>query len=84
LKDGTLRSILNRIYWGNRDELHNYSILVIDRLAVNGTKVYGLSNDIKVLSDRIIIEDKVIPLHRVIAVLRNGEVIWRRSASQNV
>ncbi len=82
MRVNTIRNELNRAYWTDASERRKYSVLVIDRLSINGLKEYSLSDDVKILSDRLVIGDTVIPLHRVVAILRDGEVVWRRNVFQ--
>ena len=39
-----------------------------------------LGGEVKVLRDRIVVGEKIIPLHRVLEIRRGGEVVWRRGA----
>lgn len=82
LKINTIRNELNKAYWGDVAERRKYRVLVIDRLSDSGLKEYPLSDDIRILSDRLIVGDAVIPFHRIVAILKDGEVIWRRNAFQ--
>jgi len=82
LKDNTIRGILNRVIWSGDIRRASYDIVVVDRLNVNGFRKYKLNEEVKVLNDRLIINDTIIPYHRVVAILKDGDVIWKRSAYQ--
>ncbi|MEM1898043.1 MAG: RNA repair domain-containing protein [Sulfolobales archaeon] len=82
MKVNTIRNELNRAYWQSSSERRKYSVLVVDRLSESGFKEYSLVDDVKILNDRLVVGNTVIPFHRVIAILRDGEVIWRRDALQ--
>lgn len=82
MKDNTIRGILNRILWSGDVRRASYDIVVIDRLSVEGFRKYRLSEGVKVLSDRLVIDDTIIPYHRVVAILKDGDIIWKRSAYQ--
>ncbi len=82
MRTNTIRNELNKVYWRESSERHRYSVLVIDRLSESGLKEYRLSDDVQILSDRLVLGDAVIPFHRVVAILKDGEVVWRRNVSQ--
>jgi uncharacterized protein (UPF0248 family) len=80
LRVNTIRNELNKIYWSRNSELSRYSILVIDRLREGGLREYRLGGNIRILNGVLVMDDTVIPFHRIVAILRDGEVIWRRNA----
>jgi uncharacterized protein (UPF0248 family) len=80
LRVNTIRNELNKIYWSRNSELSRYSILVIDRLCEGGLREYRLGGNIRILNGVLVMDDTVIPFHRIVAILRDGEVIWRRNA----
>lgn len=82
MKNNTIRGILNKIVWSGEVSRSSYSIVVIDRLSSTGFRNYELCGDVRLLNDRLIVNNTVIPYHRVIAILKDGEVIWRRTAFQ--
>jgi uncharacterized protein (UPF0248 family) len=62
------------------EELGDYVIVVLDRKTVNSLKEVKASEITKLMKDRLVLGDTVIPLHRVAEIRRRGEVLWRRSA----
>lgn len=80
MRVNTIRNELNKIYWSRNSELSRYSILVIDRLREGGLREYRLGGNIRILNGVLVMDDTVIPFHRIVAILRDGEVIWRRNA----
>ncbi len=62
------------------EELGDYVIVVLDRKTVSSLKEIKASEITKLMKDRLILGDAVIPLHRVVEIRRRGEVLWRRSA----
>jgi len=62
------------------EELEDYVIVVLDRKTVSSLKEIKASEITKLMKDRLILGDAVIPLHRVVEIRRRGEVLWRRSA----
>lgn len=82
MKTNTIRNELNKIYWRDASDRGKYSVVVIDRLSSNGLREYPLGDAVKILSDRLIVGDAIIPFHRVVAILRDGEVIWSRNVFQ--
>lgn len=82
MRTNTIRNELNKVYWRESSERHRYSVLIIDRLSESGLKEYRLNGDIQILSDRLVVEGTVIPFHRVVAILKDGEVIWKRNVFQ--
>ena len=77
MKEGTIAAVLNKIKWKGED-LRMYSVVILDRATSAGFREVVLSN-VEIKRDRLIINgDTVIPIHRVVAVKKNGEVIWLR------
>jgi uncharacterized protein (UPF0248 family) len=62
------------------EELGDYVIVVLDRKTVNSLKEVKASEITKLMKDRLVLGDAVIPLHRVVEIRRRGEVLWRRGA----
>ncbi|MCD6340652.1 MAG: DUF504 domain-containing protein [Desulfurococcales archaeon] len=80
MKNNTIAGILNKIKW-SKEDLRRYAIVVVDRVSPTGLKEIPLSNNVAIKKDRLIINEKVvIPIHRVVAVKRDGEVVWSRKA----
>jgi len=77
-KKSEIREVLSRIIWSDNN-LKNYELIIRDGRSTRSIKLESVN---KILSDRLIIgneeEAKVIPLHRIISILRNGEIIWQR------
>lgn len=82
MKSNTIRGMLNKIVWSGELNRSSYSIVVIDRLSSTGLRNYELCGDVRLLNDRLVVNDTVIPYHRVVAILKDGEVIWRRTVFQ--
>ena len=82
----TIRSMLNKILWSDKENISNYEIILVDRLAQSGMKRINLANVNEITQDSIIlkINNKVvrIPIHRIVAILKNGEVFWKRNVYQ--
>ncbi len=79
MKEGTIRAELSKILWTSQpEELLEYEVIYVDRMMPSGLGSLNLGQNAKVLSDRILIDDRVIPLHRVVEVRKGGEVIWKR------
>ncbi len=79
MKDNTIAARLFKIKWSG-ENLSDYSVIVVDRLSERGIKEVRLGEDVTILKDRLIVGEKTIPLHRVVAIKRGGEVIWSRNA----
>jgi len=62
------------------EELGDYVIVVLDRKTISSLKEIKASEITKLMKDRLILGDAVIPLHRVVEIRRRGEVLWRRGA----
>jgi len=78
VKNDTIAGVLNKIKWSKND-LMKYSIVIIDRVSPSGLKEIVLGENVVIKKDRLIINgETVIPIHRVIAVKKSGEVIWSR------
>lgn len=82
MRNNTIRGMLNRILWSGELTRSSYSVVVIDRLSSSGFKIYELNTDVRLLDDRLVVDNTIIPYHRVVAILKEGKVIWRRPASQ--
>ncbi|MEM2021970.1 MAG: RNA repair domain-containing protein [Zestosphaera sp.] len=68
------------MYTVSHEELNRYSIVIVDRRVGGGLREVSLAGVSKLMRDRVVIEDTVIPLHRVVEIKRGDEVLWRRSA----
>lgn len=68
------------IYTVPPEELSNYVIVVLDRKSSKSLKEIKVSEVTKLMKDRLVLGDAVIPLHRVVEIRKLGEVLWRRSA----
>jgi len=80
VKNDTIAGILNKIKW-SKEDLRRFTIVVVDRVSPTGLKEIPLSNNVAIKKDRLIINEKVvIPIHRVVAVKRDGEIVWSRKA----
>ncbi len=80
MKNNTIAGMLNKIKW-SKEDLRRFAIVVVDRVSPTGLKEIPLSNNVAIKKDRLIINEKVIiPIHRVVAVKRDGEVVWSRKA----
>ncbi len=80
MKNNTIAGMLNKIKW-SKEDLRRFTIVVVDRVSPTGLKEIPLSNNVAIKKDRLIINEKVIiPIHRVVAVKRDGEVVWSRKA----
>lgn len=82
LKENTIAGQLSKIVWTAKDDIERYSLLVIDRKMPGGVKTIKLGGDVKILKDRIIAEGHIIPLHRIVAIMKDGVVIWGRGVYQ--
>ena len=78
LKNNTIAGILNKIKWG-KDDLRRYAVIIVDRISPSGLKEINLGDDVVIGKDRLIIGgEAVIPIHRIVAIKKDGEVIWSR------
>jgi len=62
------------------EELKDYVIVVLDRKSSNSLREIRVSEVTKLMKDRLVLSDAIIPLHRVVEIRKSGEVLWRRSA----
>ncbi len=78
MKKGKVRSILESMLWDPRNDPKNYKIVFISRGNPNDLEeVTG--DEIKVMSDRILLKDgRTIPHHRIIAIWKGKELIYLR------
>ncbi len=76
--------IISRALWSG-DDLRRYELIVIDRAIEGGIRKISLSQVVKVHKDRVIIRSttgySVIPIHRVVGIVKDGEVIWSRESA---
>ncbi|MCQ8892116.1 MAG: DUF504 domain-containing protein [Candidatus Methanosuratincola sp.] len=78
----TIREMLNKIKWSGEGGLGGYGIVIIHRGAPGNRRVIR-GEDVKDIAPRALIcseggEEVVIPYHRVVALIRDGRVIWDR------
>ncbi|HDD26420.1 MAG TPA: DUF504 domain-containing protein [Acidilobales archaeon] len=85
LREGTIRAVINKVLWTQKERLSSYEVIVIDRLEESGIKRYSLDKLKRLESDSLVLDKEGrevrIPLHRVIALMKNGEVVWQRRKS---
>ncbi|MGC8974681.1 MAG: RNA repair domain-containing protein [Thermoprotei archaeon] len=55
-------------------------MVVLDRKSSNSLREIRVSEVTKLMKDRLVLSDAIIPLHRVVEIRKSGEVLWRRSA----
>jgi len=73
--------MLSKIKWtSSKSELKRYAVIILDRSNASGTREIRLNDYVKILRDRLIVGDSVIPMHRVIEIRKEGETLWRRNA----
>jgi len=71
-----LREVLNKIWWSDsRDQCF---IVIIHRGAPNDRKIipFTIINEIK--AGYIFVGEVQIPIHRIIEIVCNSKIIWRR------
>ncbi len=78
MKKGKVKSILESMVWDPRNNPKNYRIVFVSRGNPNNLEEV-LGDKIKVMSDRIMLEDgRVIPHHRIVAIWKNKMIIYLR------
>ncbi len=86
MKKNTIRNRLTRLVWS--PDKDSYKVLVVDRLAPGGVKAIEMRCVQRVDSTYIHVkcweggEETLIPLHRVVAILKEGEEVWSRFQRQ--
>jgi len=77
-----MREAINSILWNQRESKERYSLLVLDRF--DGIIEIPLREVERVDRGYIYFRDppgKFIPIHRVRAILKDGEIVWSRRKS---
>ncbi|MDH7556017.1 MAG: DUF504 domain-containing protein [Candidatus Methanosuratincola sp.] len=82
----TIREMLNRIKWSCEGGLVGYGIVIVHRGAPGNRRVIR-GEDVTDIAPRALIcieggEEVVIPYHRVVALIRDGRVVWDRSVKE--
>ena len=79
-----VKKTLNEYKWRNDRDFSKIEVYYVDRLNPRGYAIL-VGDDIVDLGDKFIFtRNGMIPYHRVIRILYNGEVIWTRvSAGEN-
>ncbi|WP_338604416.1 RNA repair domain-containing protein [Sulfolobus tengchongensis] len=78
-----IKDAINMIIWKYPDKLHDYVVIIKDRLADKGLKEIYF-NEIERVDNYYLYlkgnEDIVIPLHRVLMIRRKSDnaTIWKR------
>jgi len=81
LKNNTIAGMLSKIKWTTPPEkLREYSVIIRDRKKAGGYSEIMLSDNVQILRDRLIVGEKIIPIHRVVEIRKGGKSIWRRNA----
>lgn len=78
----TIRDTLNKIKWSGKGGLGGCEIVIIHRGAPGNRRVIR-GEDVADVAPRALIcieggQEVVIPYHRVVSLVRDGEVIWSR------
>jgi len=76
IKERDIRSILNRFKWDSAFDFSLVEVFYVDR--PKGISSFS-GSDIKDVGYKFIyLADVVIPLHRVVEIRYNNEVVWRK------
>lgn len=70
-----IKKIINTV---SLEGLGEYVIVILDRRVGSGLREVRLGEVVRLMKDRLILGDAVVPLHRVVEIRRSGEVLWRR------
>ncbi|MEM2128100.1 MAG: RNA repair domain-containing protein [Candidatus Methanosuratincola sp.] len=78
----TIREMLNKIKWSSGGGLGGYGIVIVHRGSPGNRRVIR-GEDVTDIAPRALIcseggEEVVIPYHRVVALIRDGRVVWNR------
>lgn len=74
-----LSEVLRKIKWMYRGKYDLVSIVCIDRgSGVTKANEVKLNDESIISKDRVIIGERVIPIHRIIAIKVGGNVVWKR------
>ncbi|MDP3765761.1 MAG: DUF504 domain-containing protein [Nanoarchaeota archaeon] len=76
----TIKILLNKIKWDERESPEQYSIFYYDRIldklmSIPYKKIKKLEGSFMVLDNE---EESNIPLHRIKKVMKNKVVVWER------
>ena len=75
-----VKEVLSMIYWKPGEDPERFEIVFISR-GVEGNLEMIRASEARFSRDRLELGDRVIPLHRIVEVRKNGQVIWRRRSS---
>jgi len=87
-KDLTIREILNRIFWDQRENRGNYIVTFIHRGAYMNRKIisFSLIKDVRAscFSYEVDGERVIIPFHRILEIInvKNGELVWEKTLAK--
>ena len=71
-----LREILNKVWW--TEEKDNCYIVIVHRGAPNDRKIIPLTVIDEIKAGYIFVGGKQIPVHRVIEIICDNTIIWKR------
>jgi len=77
----TIKDLLNKIKWNNREKEEDYSIVYLDRVENKKKEIRYIN--IKSIDGNFMIfqhglYDVHVPLHRIREVKKNNKVVWKR------
>ncbi len=75
-----VKEILSMIYWKPGEDPKRFDIVFISRGVEGGLESIRAS-EARLSGDRLEQGDRVIPLHRIVEIKKDGQVIWRRKFS---
>ena len=85
-EDLTIRGILNRIFWDQRENRGDYVVTFIHRGAYMNRKVIpcSLIKEVKAswFSYESEGEEVIIPFHRILEIknVKNGKLVWKKTS----
>lgn len=74
--------VLKKLFWLSklgRLDIGDVELVVADRSAVCGIKIFKLDCESILMKDRVVLSDTHIPLHRVVEIRSEGKCLWRKS-----
>lgn len=72
-----IKDLLNKIKWDEKEDPKDYEIVYMDRILQQEIKI-KFKKISKIEENFMIIDEAMIPLHRIVKVYKRGKLVWER------
>ncbi len=73
----TIKDLLNKIRWDSKEDPEGYEIVYTDRVLKKEIRI-RFKDVSKIEDEFIIVNEAMIPLHRIVKVYKKNKLVWER------